>query len=290
MALEEEREGCAILPFVNLLALDVDPTAPTPMVETHAMVGFMPSRKVIQGDGIAWLRAAQLGPEHAIVTSIPDVSEMQPSDLGASPGLDLQQWRDLAVEIATLACTRVDPRSLVVFYQTDIKVEGRTIDKGYLVHHGAEQAGAHCLWHKIVCRTAPGNTTFGRPAYGHWLAFSRELRAPVEASTPDVEPDLGPMTWARATPLPATVATCRFLREHTQCRVVVDPFCGHGTVLAVANAHGLDALGVELSAKRARKARRMTMRDGVIDHGNVRPASSGDETSELEEESDPPEV
>jgi tRNA G10 N-methylase Trm11 len=55
----------------------------------------------------------------------------------------------------------------------------------------------------------------------------------------------------------AATATCRFLVEHTACRVVVDPFCGYGTILAVANAQGLDAIGVELSGKRVRKARRL---------------------------------
>jgi tRNA G10 N-methylase Trm11 len=39
-------------------------------------------------------------------------------------------------------------------------------------------------------------------------------------------------------------------------RVVVDPFCGFGSILAAANAHGLDAIGVELSRRRAAKARR----------------------------------
>jgi hypothetical protein len=48
---------------------------------------------------------------------------------------------------------------------------------------------------------------------------------------------------------------CRFLLEETTSRVVVDPFCGRGTVLAVANAMGLDALGVDISAKRCRAAR-----------------------------------
>jgi tRNA G10 N-methylase Trm11 len=38
-------------------------------------------------------------------------------------------------------------------------------------------------------------------------------------------------------------------------RTVVDPFCGHGSVLAAANAHGLSAIGVELSRRRAAKAR-----------------------------------
>ena len=43
-------------------------------------------------------------------------------------------------------------------------------------------------------------------------------------------------------------------------RVVVDPFCGLGTALAVANVMGLDAVGVELSAKRAEKARSLAVR------------------------------
>ena len=216
----------------------------------------MPTRQVVVGDGIAWLRDATLGPEHAIVTSIPDVSEMQP--------LELQAWRQLATDVTELACRKTTDLAVTVFYQTDIKVDGRTIDKAYLAQRGAEAAGVHCLWHKIVCRAAPGNTTYGRPAYGHWLAFSRALRLPVEASTPDVVPDLGVMTWARAMPMTAAVATCRFLLRYTACRVVVDPFCGHGTILAVANEHGLDAIGIELSAKRAGKARRLITREGVV--------------------------
>lgn len=224
----------------------------------------MATRTVHEGDGIDWLRNARLGPEHAIVTSVPDLSEMQPLSLAA--------WRELAIEITALACRKVTSESVVVMYQTDIKVEGRTISKSYLAHRGAEEAGAHCLWHKIVCRTPPGNITFGRPAYGHWLAFSRGLQLPDEASTSDVLPDLGVMTWARAMPMAAAVATCRFLKQHTNCHVVVDPFCGHGTILAVANEHGLDAVGVELSPKRARKARRLTTLDGTADPGNVRPS------------------
>ena len=36
--------------------------------------------------------------------------------------------------------------------------------------------------------------------------------------------------------------------------IVIDPFCGQGTVLAVANELEMDALGVELSRKRCRQA------------------------------------
>jgi tRNA/tmRNA/rRNA uracil-C5-methylase (TrmA/RlmC/RlmD family) len=50
-----------------------------------------------------------------------------------------------------------------------------------------------------------------------------------------------------------------WLQAHTRTRVVVDPFCGRGTALAAANLRGLDAIGVELSAKRAERARRLRL-------------------------------
>jgi tRNA G10 N-methylase Trm11 len=57
----------------------------------------------------------------------------------------------------------------------------------------------------------------------------------------------------------ACEVAARFLLAHTRCRTVVDPFCGVGTMLAVANRHGLDAIGVELSAKRAARARSLVV-------------------------------
>jgi tRNA G10 N-methylase Trm11 len=37
--------------------------------------------------------------------------------------------------------------------------------------------------------------------------------------------------------------------------VIFDPFCGVGTVLAVANALGLEAIGVEKARKRSEQSR-----------------------------------
>ena len=45
------------------------------------------------------------------------------------------------------------------------------------------------------------------------------------------------------------------ITRYAPARTVVDPFCGEGMVLAVANAMGCDAIGVELNGKRADKAR-----------------------------------
>lgn len=205
------------------------------------------SRIVHQGDGVAWLEGATLPADHALVTSLPDLSEL--------PRLGPEGWRRWFVDTAALACRRLADDAVAIFFQTDVKRDGVWIDKGFLVQLGAEAAGSQLLWHKIVCRAPAGTTTFGRPAYAHLLAFSRRLRLTHAQSSADVVARLGAMPWARAMGTEACEATCRFLLAHTTCRTVVDPFCGLGTMLAVANAHGMDAIGVELSAKRAARAR-----------------------------------
>jgi len=213
------------------------------------LVPTSPRREVFQQDGVAWLRAANLSATQAIVTSLPNHSEL--------PALGFAGWRAWFLEVAQLCCTQVAAQAVTIFYQTDIKFEGRWIDKAYLVQRSAEAAGSELLWHKVVCRATPGTTTFGRPAYAHLLCFSRELRLQPGQSSADVLPELGDMPWPRAMGTHACRAVTKFLREHTACDAVVDPFCGHGTMLAVANAEGLDAVGVELSRKRAKKAREL---------------------------------
>ena len=160
-------------------------------------------------------------------------------------------------DTVALICAQVAEAAPAVFYQTDVKLDGRWIDKGHLVAVGAERAGAECLFHKIVCRAPAGSATFGRPGYAHLMAFSRGLRLPLKESSADVLPGLGEMTWSRAMGTAACEEGCRFLVRSTECRVVVDPFCGLGTALAVANAYGMDAVGVERSAKRAARAREL---------------------------------
>jgi len=210
-----------------------------------------PRREVHCGDGVAFLSQGPLPPGHAVVTSLPDLSEL--------PELGAEGWRRWFVAAAALACGSVAGDAVAVFYQTDVKREGRWIDKAHLVLSGAEAAGSHLLWHKVVCRVPPGITTFGRPAYAHLLCLSRGLRLPPGRSSPDVLPRLGQMTWARAMGREACEAVAGFLLAETSCRTVVDPFCGLGTMLAVANARGLDAVGVERSPKRAERARRLEL-------------------------------
>jgi hypothetical protein len=74
-----------------------------------------------------------------------------------------------------------------------------------------------------------------------------------------VLPDAGAMTWVRGIGLEACRVACRWVLAETQARTIVDPFCGVGTVLAVANELGMDAVGVELNRKRAAKARTLVL-------------------------------
>ncbi len=211
----------------------------------------MPERVIHHGDGLAYLAdtlaAGTLPADHAIVTSLPDHSEL--------PLLGVDGWKRWFVDTAALVCRAVADDAVAMFYQTDVKHDGRWIDKAHLVLTGADAAGSHALWHKVVCRVAPGTIAFGRPAYAHLLCLSRTRRLAPGDSTPDVLPSLGAMTWSRAMGAAACEAAVQFAVS-IGARTIVDPFCGLGSVLTVANAHGLDAIGVELSRRRAARARR----------------------------------
>jgi hypothetical protein len=210
-----------------------------------------PSRTVFCEDALGWLKAQGTLQGCSLITSLPDVSE-----LGT---VSLETWKSWFKNAARATLAACPDDGVCIFYQTDIKKAGTWVDKGYLVQVAAEAEGSALLWHKVVCRVPPGNTTHGRPAWAHMLCFSRGLRADLARATPDVLPSGGEMTWARAIGLEACTTLVRYVRDQAKSRTVVDPFCGVGTVLAVSNALGLDAVGVELNKKRARKAKSLTV-------------------------------
>jgi len=207
-----------------------------------------PARLIIQAEALAWLDENAAEPGDAVITSLPDVSE-----LPALGGLD--GWKRWFVDAAARVMRWTVPGMPAMFFQSDVRHHGEWVDKGYLVQQAAERVGAKLVFHKIVCRKPAGTLSQGRAMYSHLLAVTvGELLIPKKPSA-DVLPDGGEKPWSRAMGALACEAACRFLLDETSARRVVDPFCGRGTVLAVANALGLDGLGVELSAKRCRYAR-----------------------------------
>lgn len=205
----------------------------------------------MQGEALSWMDDNAADPRASVVTSLPDVSER--SDLG------FDAWRSWFVLAARRVIAWTPPSGVSIFFQSDIRHGDTLVDKSYLVLRAAEEEGASLLWHKIVCRRPPGTISFGRPSWSHMLCVAQTSRKVAKSPGPDVLRDAGFMPWSRAMGVAACRVACAYLRDEVQARVVVDPFCGRGTVLAVANGMGLDALGVELSAKRCKAARALVV-------------------------------
>jgi hypothetical protein len=206
-------------------------------------------------DAIAWLQARGGMPGAAAVTSLPDVSEMH---------LDLRAWREWFLTAVGLVVAGVPAEAAAVFFQSDIKRDGVWIDKGAMVVRAAEDAGAHVLFHKIVCRRQPGLLTHGRPGYTHLIAVSRRLKCPDVLPIPDIVVDAGRQPWVRAMGIRAAAQAVRIVRDNAGAEVVIDPFCGVGTVLAVANRLGLPAIGVDRSPKRCDRARQLEVAEAEL--------------------------
>jgi hypothetical protein len=206
-----------------------------------------PLREVWCEDALGWLERHAPLTGCSLITSLPDISGM--------PALGLAEWRDWFIAAAERVLDATPDEGVSIFYQTDIKWEGTWVDKSYLCHRAAERRGSALLWHRIICRKPPGQNNFGRPAYTHLLCYSRGVRDRAGRAYPDVLASTGAMTWSQAMGLDACRLACEYVLSHTATRRIVDPFCGIGSVLAVANALGLDAVGVEIVKKRARKAR-----------------------------------
>jgi hypothetical protein len=196
------------------------------------------------------MKARSCLPGVCAVTSLPDVSEV---------GLALPVWRQWFLEAVRLVVECVPAESAALFFQSDIKRDGVWIDKGALVTRAAEDAGAQILFHKIVCRRPPGMLTMGRPGYTHLIAVSRAMRCPEVLPIPDIIIEAGRQPWVRAMGIRAAGHAVRFARDQVRATTILDPFCGVGTVLAVANALGLDTIGVEKSAKRAEQSRQISI-------------------------------
>ncbi|WP_408095880.1 SAM-dependent methyltransferase [Peredibacter sp. HCB2-198] len=206
-----------------------------------------PTRIVHCEDALVWLRETPSLEGCSLIASMPDISEF--------PQYTLSQWKEWFQTTAELVMSKTPDDGVAIFFQSDIKVEGTWVDKAFIVQKAAEKIGLELLWHKIFCRAPAGMTTFGRPAYSHMLCFSKNVRADVSKSTADVIPDLGEKTWERGMGLEASLLASKFILKQTNTRTVVHPFCGEGSMMAVANFVGLNAVGIERSPKRAARAR-----------------------------------
>jgi hypothetical protein len=239
-------------------------------------------------DAFAFLDASPLLDGY-VITSLPDIVEVALTNRPA----EYVAYLNRAVR-ETFG--RLAPRGIAVYYQSDGKWDGEWVDKAHIIQGVVHALGGRLLWHKIALYRPLSHAVAGRgrPQYSHLLAFSREVRNDepwlLASATPDVLLR-GEMPWARAMGADACEAAVNLIRAaiaheagHPSAPLarVVDPFCGHGTALAVANECGIDAVGVDLSRKRCVAARTLTIVGAV--HG----ASAGTtQTAAIRRRSDP---
>lgn len=197
------------------------------------------TRTVLNADSLPWLQKhCEVG---AIITSLPDADEVF---------MTLADWRLWFTRAVRLCMQAASPDSCSIFYQTDRKHNGTLISKSHLVIRQASTAGVRLLWHKIVLRRDIGSVDLYRPGFTHMMAFSANMSA--GASTADVF-EAGKMIYRNAMGLNAAELAIRFACRKAE-HLIVDPFCGRGSVLATANALGFNSLGIDIDDAQCREA------------------------------------
>lgn len=232
-------------------------------------------REVLQVDAVEWLRSSDELFEGGIFTGIPDISDIPELAQIEDAREKSAQYIDWFKDVVGHIFRRLADGQYAVFSQTDAKIiDSRGcliswVDKSHLCSTAASLHGCSLMWHKIALNTEvtaasdapqgldPAYVSQFRPAYTHLLCYGKNISSPFRIGqfrTPDVIAR-GAMTWQKATGMEACVLGVAFLLNVARCSVLLNPFCGHGTILAVANYFRLRAIGLEILPSRAKQAR-----------------------------------
>lgn len=228
-------------------------------------------REVKVADAVKWLVESNEPFHGSVFTGIPDLYDVYGFRSTQEVGInqradDYKEWFN---QVAEAIFRRLPPGQCALFSQTDGKIldtEGRVIcwlDKSVLLSNAATKYGCTLLWHKIAIDTS-AEISSHRPCYTHLLAFGNQFTYHTRHfRTPDVF-NRGQMTWEKATGINVCIIGISFLHYVVHTPVVINPFCGRGTILAIANCFGLSALGVEIATKRAKRAGQRDLRGDFL--------------------------
>ncbi|EFA78977.1 hypothetical protein PPL_08445 [Heterostelium album PN500] len=205
-------------------------------------------------DALEYIKNNELEKTTSIITSLPDIVEMS--------GYTLDRYKTWFVNAITLICSKLTDNNVAIFYQTDVKrkVKGNKgvvdeyLDKGYMCSKGAEIAGCKMVWHKMMTSSPPelGKVARGtKSSFSHMICIARTPSNLIyQEQTPDIAPR-GAMTWPKAMGLNACMVAAKYIRG-IGSTTILDPFCGKGSVLAIANLIGLNSIGVDLAISKVR--------------------------------------
>lgn len=180
-------------------------------------------RELICADSLIWLKDNK-DKQGAILTSLPDMEEI---------GMDINEWASWFQQAASLCLNHIKGSgNPIIFYQTDRKYDGSWFSKANLLISCAKELNIPLIWHKI-CLTSSNEDAINlyRPGYSHLLCFS-EVKKPGKI-TPDVF-KAGHKIYDNGIGIHAARIALDYISNHTKDNVLIDPFCGRGTVLSLA--------------------------------------------------------
>ena len=197
------------------------------------------SKEIICTDALDYLSKNKCP---AIIASPPDATEINMSTS------DWEKWFSTALDLCFLSSD-----GPLVFYVTDRMDGGAWMSKSNLVLQSANKARVKQAWHKIALRRDPMQTDIHRPTYSHLMAFNGSPKK----RTPDVFPR-GKVLYPNGMGLIAARYAVEWVKG--QADLVVDPFCGRGTVPAVAKALGLDSIGIDIDPQQCEFSKSLSLK------------------------------
>lgn len=257
-------------------------------------------REVHCVDALQWLSSFEnenFPQGSSIFTSIPDISEI-PEMFSGGPTLKVQEYESWFEEVVYLVLSKIQYGSYAIFLQSDVRVCDNNgnlacwIDKSALCNRAAVRLGnCRLMWHKMcLLPNAATKRSLGRPSYSHFVCYVKTLPTPPietkwfpnmfpryeleEFPTPDIFAR-GEMVWPKGIGLNTAIMGCAFLKKIAKADIVVDPFCGMGTVLAVANFYGMKSIGVDISPKRCKTSLALNLSKQLLAFSNASLSSLG---------------
>lgn len=195
-------------------------------------------RKIITGDAITWFKAQQNDSLDTVVVGPPDIRDMD---------MLLTEYLEWYREVVDLTLRKTKPDGFTIFYHTDRKelYNGETIQKADLTKAAAQfYHRIKPLWHTIAIKHPPGTIDKDRNSYTNILCYTKQKQDSHYNNLVDLIED-GKQYYPDSMGESATEYIIKFINQYKHIKNIIIPFSGSGTVPAMANKYGLNAIGID---------------------------------------------
>jgi len=200
------------------------------------------NRLVLCADALQTLQKRDLEPCN-IITGMPDNTEMK---------LDYKQYEEYRHKILPLIF-ELGKDNVLIFTQTDKKAtyNGEWFNKTNILYQYAQKYNVNLVFHEVALYA--NEPSF--PEYQHFICFSNRL-GPRQSNTILA----GNKVYKNGTPF-GILAKCMGLfskfKHQLGSNIILDPFCGRGTVLAMFNTLGFETIGIDIDPEQCNYSRNM---------------------------------